>query len=374
MTILSLSLLEQRAHALTLVEVSTTVGVSIFGGLLLVSGIIFFIQSRAKKALKRLLEEKNIEVEHLKQKAKHAQQLIDEKDQTIDRQQAALLEKEKSLNKARKNATNARKELLLTNHRLQGLKRESQDRGERLKDVVQNLNRSDEELDRFVYKASHDLRAPIARIQGLANIARLEKNEPKIMLSYLNKMEKISFEMDNMLSKLLTINFINIDELNLQELDFKKVLENVVKDLEAKHLNSPVKIHTHLGKVDKFICDPKIVEIIIENLLENALIYHRDNLEPEEEPEVSLDIKTYRNNLRIIVQDNGTGIAKEYHDKAFQMFFKGTERSKGNGLGLYAVQRALAKVNGTITLESALNSYTKAVVRIPYDSHEEQPA
>jgi signal transduction histidine kinase len=58
------------------------------------------------------------------------------------------------------------------------------------------------------------------------------------------------------------------------------------------------------------------------------------------------------NYMTIDFQDNGQGIAREYHEQVFEMYFRGNERSKGNGLGLYIVKKAVEKLDGSISLSS----------------------
>jgi signal transduction histidine kinase len=70
-------------------------------------------------------------------------------------------------------------------------------------------------------------------------------------------------------------------------------------------------------------------------------------------------------NIKIIVADNGEGIPEQYQNKIFNMFFRGTESSKGSGLGLYILKNALDKLNGTINVESAYGKGSKFTVFLP---------
>ena len=68
----------------------------------------------------------------------------------------------------------------------------------------------------------------------------------------------------------------------------------------------------------------------------------------------------------IQVEDNGQGIATEYHNKIFDMFFRANEQSKGSGLGLYIVKEALMKLSGSIKLESTLGVGTTFTIVLPH--------
>ena len=65
------------------------------------------------------------------------------------------------------------------------------------------------------------------------------------------------------------------------------------------------------------------------------------------------------------VEDNGQGIAPEYHNRIFDMFYRGNEQSKGSGLGLYIVKEALVKLSGSIRLESVPGVGSTFIVKLP---------
>ena len=69
--------------------------------------------------------------------------------------------------------------------------------------------------------------------------------------------------------------------------------------------------------------------------------------------------------MSIEITDNGTGIDAEYHDKIFDMFFRGTELSKGTGLGLYIVKKAVEKLQGKIEIQSEKRKGTTFTVYLP---------
>jgi signal transduction histidine kinase len=100
--------------------------------------------------------------------------------------------------------------------------------------------------------------------------------------------------------------------------------------------------------------------MIIENLVENAIQFAK-----EVKPTLNLYAIDSGNGIMIQVTDNGIGIQSEFHQNVFDMFFRATEKSKGNGLGLYLVKKAVDKLNGTIKLESAFGQGTVIQVYLP---------
>lgn len=301
-----------------------------------------------------------------KKELRALQQQLDQKEATLQQQHKKILEKENALSGALAESVDHRYELTRLN---ESLEKKVEQRTEALQRALSDIIRSDKELDRFVYKASHDLRAPIARMQGMIQVARLE-DDPEQASFYIDQIATIADDMDSMLSKLLMINVINIDSLQLTEIDFQQLIDGVIGDLKAKHINSPVEVQAHIGQIGVFRGDLRLMEIILSNLLENALLFHR--VITEEIPYAAIDVQKNKNDLRIIVQDNGAGIEEEYQEEVLNMFFKGTERSKGNGLGLYAVRRAVEKMHGKIRIDSEKGDYTKVIIRIPYDQESYQ--
>jgi signal transduction histidine kinase len=103
-----------------------------------------------------------------------------------------------------------------------------------------------------------------------------------------------------------------------------------------------------------------MVKIIVENLFENAVFFARPG-----EPFIKLKAVSFEDKVVIEVEDNGEGILPEYHDKVFEMYFRANERSKGNGLGLYIVAKAVERLQGTISFTSEVNIGTKFTLTFP---------
>ena len=102
------------------------------------------------------------------------------------------------------------------------------------------------------------------------------------------------------------------------------------------------------------------MKIIIENLLENSVFFKKTK-----KAEIEVTLKTSRKSIMISVEDHGLGILKEQHEKIFEMFYRGSERSKGNGLGLYLVRKAVQKLHGRIEVESLEGKYACFTISFP---------
>jgi signal transduction histidine kinase len=100
----------------------------------------------------------------------------------------------------------------------------------------------------------------------------------------------------------------------------------------------------------------------LTNLISNAIRYHDQK---KEHRYVRLSCKRTERSFVLSVEDNGQGIAPEYHTKIFQMFFRANESSTGSGLGLYIVNEAIAKLSGQLQLQSEPSQGSTFTVKIP---------
>jgi signal transduction histidine kinase len=108
--------------------------------------------------------------------------------------------------------------------------------------------------------------------------------------------------------------------------------------------------------------DPHRLRIILSNLISNAIRYHDSR---KENRYIRLSCKRTEKSFVLDVEDNGQGIAPEYHNSIFQMFFRANESSTGSGLGLYIVNEAIDKLSGQLLLQSAVAQGSTFTVKIP---------
>ncbi len=114
-------------------------------------------------------------------------------------------------------------------------------------------------------------------------------------------------------------------------------------------------------KVD-FHSDPYRLKMIVNNLVTNAFKYPQTK---ESCPVIKIDALITATSVRITVNDNGIGIPENQQGKIFDMFYGGTEMSKGSGLGLYIVKEMVQKLNGTISVTSEVNHFTSITLILP---------
>jgi signal transduction histidine kinase len=225
------------------------------------------------------------------------------------------------------------------------------------------LAEANRELDTFLYRASHDLRSPVCSIIGLCNIAlQLSHGESKELVQ---KVATTTEGMDKLLKKLSIISEIN-QPTNYSSITLLEVIEDVQYKFIKIINDHKIKIKVDCSADLVFYSYPSLIETVISNLIENALFYSikRD----PQHAHVEFKASIVDEQLEFSVFDNGIGIEDAIRTHLFDMFFKGHIDSKGNGLGLYIVQKSVQAMEGTIAIESEKGSYSRFVVRIPFNT------
>jgi hypothetical protein len=219
------------------------------------------------------------------------------------------------------------------------------------------------ELDNFVYKASHDLRAPLLSILGLLNLSKMDYEGN--YKQYLELIERSVLKLDRFLHDLIHYSRNDRRELELSAIDFNRLIEDA--ETNNRFINQDI---THkvrmqvLNQLNKeVVSDSMRLSIILNNLISNSFKYH----DPSKEVSyVQVLLKeTPTGGVYIEISDNGIGIQEEYLPKVFDMFFRASDQSTGSGLGLYIVKNAVEKLKGHIEVDSQYGKGTNMRVYLP---------
>jgi signal transduction histidine kinase len=225
------------------------------------------------------------------------------------------------------------------------------------------LAEANKELDTFLYRASHDLRSPVRSIIGLCNIASHVANPESQDL--LEKVVGTTFIMDKLLKKLSMISEIN------QPTDFSPIMVRNMIERSLYIFGKAIRDNNVTVIVDcppdlSFESYPHVMEGILLNLIENALFFSL--LKATRDARIEITARVKEDFLELSVYDNGIGVEHSIRSKLFDMFFKGHENSKGNGLGLYIVLKSVQTLNGEVMVESEHGQYTKFILQLPLHS------
>jgi signal transduction histidine kinase len=231
----------------------------------------------------------------------------------------------------------------------------------RLKKNILELKKKNQELDGFVSRAAHDLKAPLSSILGLVTLIKSTYSVEEIN-QYVTLQEKIVVKMNLFISEMLDLSLNDRTDLTPQKLNFNQILNDIFSQLNFMEESSRIIKLTNISEKGNFYSDPKRIEIILSNLLSNGIRYFDSNKKYN-----YIDIKIDVNDevAKINIKDNGLGIEAEFIPRVFEMFFRINNAKKGSGFGLYIVKETVTKLKGKIELTSEIGQWTNFEITIP---------
>lgn len=214
---------------------------------------------------------------------------------------------------------------------------------------VQELARSNQDLEHFAYVASHDLREPLRKIKSFIELlaedyrGQLDPTADK----YINYIARGAERMQALISDLLTYSRVGKGELVLGPTDLNLLLERVKTDLSLIiEENNATIVGDFLPIVE---ANPQLLDRVLQNLIANSLKFRS-----EADPIIKISARQQNGEWLISVCDNGIGIHPKYQERIFVIFQRlhGREKYPGTGLGLAICQKIIQRHGGRIWVES----------------------
>jgi signal transduction histidine kinase len=230
-----------------------------------------------------------------------------------------------------------------------------------LNDKISQLEKTNEDLNRFIYSASHDLRAPLMSILGVVKLSELDPIDESAAKMF-QMIESSVNRLDIFIQSIIEYyqNSRNLNEN--KEIDFEALVHDVLLNLHYYEGSEKIKFELDFHENGKFVGDEFRLRIILSNLISNAIKYRRVDLEKHI---VRIVVNSSANQAAIKIEDNGVGILQEHLQNIFKMFFRADSYRSGSGIGLYIVKEALEKVGGEISVHSEINQGTQFEIKIP---------
>lgn len=200
---------------------------------------------------------------------------------------------------------------------------------------------------------AHDLKTPIRNISNF--VALIQRKLPSLSdkeKELFNFIEISSNKMSHLVKDYLEFAKLEADDVqNLTIIDLTESIPEYAKRFKAENPLDQVNINVN-GQLPKIAINKSILESLLQNLFVNAMIYNKNET-------IEIDISSSQNDLYqvIHIKDNGIGIAKEYHDKVFQIFerLNPSDYKEGTGIGLAHCAEIMRRLNGKIELVSGPN-------------------
>jgi signal transduction histidine kinase len=227
----------------------------------------------------------------------------------------------------------------------------------------EELNKVNNELDRFVYSVSHDLSAPLKTIKGLVNISRMEHSPDKLK-SFVEMIDNRVDKLENFISEVIDFSKSSRREIKFEKIGIRKMMDEILEIHSDPHVYKRLEIIKDFS-VETVVSDRMLLRIILNNIISNAIKYSGNN---EQRHFVAIRTTETMNGIDISIADNGEGIPEEVQHKIFTMFFRGTLNSGGSGLGLYIAREAANRIQGRITVNSKLGKGSEFIVHLPLRS------
>ena len=230
---------------------------------------------------------------------------------------------------------------------------------DKLSKKIGELQKTNDELNRFVYSTSHDLRSPLASVMGILNLAKMEQSveDPN---GYLGMIETCVNKMDTFIQKIIEYyKSIRVEEENTK-IDFNVLLDESIKLVKMQ--KPGIEYILNIDQQADFINDSFRVSVIVDNLISNAVKYQKP---AEKNPKIEISVLTTNEKATIKIEDNGIGILDQHLNSIFKMFFRSNHSVNGLGIGLYIVKEALTRIGGDISVHSTYGGGTAFTLEIP---------
>ena len=226
-----------------------------------------------------------------------------------------------------------------------------------------DLQRANEELQAFAYSVSHDLRAPLRAVHGMA-LALTEDYGTQLdpgARVYLERIVGAADRMDHLVRDLLEYSRVSRAEFELEPVNVSDALQEAQAFVagDAEKAGGIIEVE---GTAPLVMASPRILTQVLTNLLGNALKF----VGPGVKPRVKVRLESAGETVRVCVIDNGIGIAPEYQQKVFGMFERlhSVSEYPGTGIGLAIVQKAVVRMNGTVTVQSSPGAGSRFCVEL----------
>ena len=226
------------------------------------------------------------------------------------------------------------------------------------------LQQSNQELQEFAYIASHDLQEPLRKISAFGE--RLKVKYDTLIddqgRDYLERMLNASVRMQALITDLLAYSRVTTQVELYSAVDLSKIVDEVLSDLEI--LIEKISAKIEISPLPVIDADPTQMRQLFQNLIANALKFHK----PNEPPVVKIfALKKQKDEYcSIVVEDNGIGIEEKYYDRIFGVFQRlhGKDEYEGSGIGLAVCKKIVERHGGTIKVESKLGKGTKFIISL----------
>jgi signal transduction histidine kinase len=227
------------------------------------------------------------------------------------------------------------------------------------------LIKYNKELEQFTYVATHDLKSPLANIQGYLELLEIDLVDPSPeVLDSLKWLKHSVCEAREVIHELTNaLKARNSKDELLKVINLEELVESILSGMRSRILNSNVIFICDFTEINEFKYYPVALRSILQNIISNAIQYSSET----EFPEVKITSRYRDEEVCIKVHDNGVGIDLATNEsKVFGLFKRINNDESGSGIGMYIVNKLLENYGGKLDLKSELGKGSEFTVIIPY--------
>lgn len=257
--------------------------------------------------------------------------LLEKQNETLAERERELNEKAEELEAQKEELTAAIEELVKQNNFLNA--------------TLAELKERNEELDQLVYRTSHDLKTPITSTLGMLNLLYAEKPSSTVR-EYADRIGASMQKMNDVLRSVALFTKASLEAIQQEKIALPVLIQKAWDSLSYVEGHNQVNFQLAVESTVTLQSDPILLLEAFKAVLVNAIHFRRSQ-------DAVLRVTTSRseNWIYVSMEDNGEGMTSEVMENAFAIFYRGSEKSKGSGLGLYMVKKILTRVGGTVRLE-----------------------
>ncbi|MEP2056541.1 MAG: PAS domain S-box protein [Maribacter litoralis] len=226
------------------------------------------------------------------------------------------------------------------------------------------LQKTNSELDSFVYSASHELRAPLSSVLGLIQLIKMEGVDPKLY-QHIDMMEISIERLDSFIKDIIEYSRNKHKNIELEPINFSNLIEQSLESFWYLENTKKIKIDISIDDKVQFVSDSKRVSVLLNNFISNAIKYHDVT---KKSPFIWISVKTSKKEAILVVKDNGVGIDEDQIKRIFEMFYRVSSKVMGSGIGLFIVKEVISRLKGTVTLKSKIGKGSTFTITIPNES------
>jgi signal transduction histidine kinase len=263
----------------------------------------------------------SLEEEHIKKLTAH----LDERTMKLMERESELADQFEELESQKEELTAAVEEVIRKNN---------------------ELTERNQELDQILYRASHDLRSPITSMLGILNLIKSE-SVSEGLVEYCFHMKQMIMQMEGVVNTLTLLGRSTQEEIKITPIDLHSLIEEEINHLSSLPNFKWIDFRKSIVSKNGIQTDEQLLRIVIRSLLANAITFRLAG-----QGWIDISVVVEDDLLHLHVKDNGEGIDTSIAPKIFDMFYRGSEKSIGQGMGLFLVKKIVNRLNGEIKWES----------------------